>query len=677
MKTIPEKQIRSGDLFLYFLVGFFVCFLSVVFTTLYSYKVIYNQSVSASTTTLQAALKTEKQKLTSLVSSYAKWNQAYDNILTHFNASWIHENILQDLQHNFEVPFVGIFKNDRAFTSLYSSDPLVGIKEKSAPNYLIEVLSAMEKYLGREKAITRWIKIHNRIYLSSVSVVENSGGGKNLGGKKGAAYLLALKPIDSNFLKELSTDYSLMEMSLFTNHSQLGSNPSVSLEDDMKIVGYISWSAQDNAQNILMVLIPAGFIVLLLLSGVGFVLSRPVVRMFRGYQNVSEELIDTNNQLTRAKQDIIQSKQAKTQFLSLMSHEIKTPMTGLVGMVNLLKDTHLDEKQISYVNTMENSADSLIKLVDNILEFSKLESNEVRLTYGEVNLRQIVSEIQALMMPISIQKKLEFTVHFTDDVPLIIRTDGVRLRQIVLHLVSNALKFTKIGTVKVSVTSTDLPDNRVELGIQVIDTGIGIPEGIKESLFDSFFQAGKASPSPNNGAGLGLGIVNNLVNLLQGKIGIESKLGQGSVFWVQLEVEVVTRLKKKGEENLPKGFHSVGTVQKNILMIDKEEGSLAQNLLKKNGNRIVSVPTSSEAIPYLSRQSFDAVVINIGQEEQSWGDVAAAPLRSSFENSKEGKKIPPIIAIMGENMDGVDLNQYDSIIHTPLTSSKLKALFPG
>ncbi len=225
----------------------------------------------------------------------------------------------------------------------------------------------------------------------------------------------------------------------------------------------------------------------------------------------------------------------------MMSHQIRTPMTGLVGMISLLKETELTDAQIKYVNTMEFSADSLLRLVDSILEFSRLESEEVSLSFANMNIRQLVDEVHGLLLPVALQRKLKFEVFFSQDVPLIIRSDAIRLRQIILHLVTNALKFTKVGSIKINVSAIPLTDMKTDISIQVIDTGVGIAEGLRQSLFEEFFKTDNGKQQSVEGIGLGLAIVRSLTNLLQGTAGVTSKLGQGSTFWVQFPADVVER----------------------------------------------------------------------------------------------------------------------------------------
>jgi signal transduction histidine kinase len=216
-------------------------------------------------------------------------------------------------------------------------------------------------------------------------------------------------------------------------------------------------------------------------------------------------------------------------------------------MLSLLKETELSDQHISYVNTIENSSNAMMKLIDDVLEFSQSESKEIKAFLAPVNIRETVSEIQGLLQPIAMQKNLKFEIFFSQNVPKLIETDPVRFRQILLHLTSNAFKFTKVGHVRINVNTAPLDRERFELIVQVIDTGIGISKAIQETLFSDFF----STNALNEGGikeGLGLGIARNLVMLLKGKIDCESKLGQGSIFWFSIPIKNPEVSKKMAEE---------------------------------------------------------------------------------------------------------------------------------
>ncbi len=661
MSRFTKTKLVFKDIFSYFLGGFILCFIALFFTAYYSYHTIYQQAIEESSAALKGAITTEQRKMSSLVESYGYWGQTYNHVIKNFDTDWIDENIVSDVRTNFSIPYVAIFDNDLNFTTLYSNNINFGIPKKLAPSVLSQPLLQFKEGVGKSKSITNFLRDGDKIYMISISkITDNTKASKY-------ALLVLVKPVTEAYMDQLSEDYALANVDLVTTPAefQLGSKPSLAIKEGDKIIGYLTWSPRDSSTNILKILIPTGFIVVLLLTFIGFMITRQIIRANSGYTEILEELAQAANELMAAKEKSDLSSEAKTRFLSMMSHEIKTPMNGLMGMITLLKDTELNEAQIQYVNTMENSTDSLLKLVDNILEFSKLESGEVSVMFSDINIRQMVSEIHGLLYPISIQKKLKFETHFEDTVPMIIRSDAIRLRQIILHLVTNALKFTKVGSVRINVTAADMGNNYCEISIQIIDTGIGIPDGIKETLFQDFFQVDGDINRPHDGAGLGLSIVKNIVTLLGAKIGVESKLGQGSVFWFQLGVETVTKLTMSENKDNPSPLlHHL-----NLLLIEEEvnDGSYTQHLLEKVGNQVTTASNVAIAADLLHRTHYDAILINIPTNESLNGDFSTTMIKAALA----GKGTTPILGIAQQGDTSYDSNHYDHIIATPLTSSKL------
>jgi signal transduction histidine kinase len=662
-----QKEIKNKlvfrDIFSYFFIGFVLCCIALLFTSYYSYKTIYNQAIEESSAAIKGAITTEQRKMSNLAESYGQWTQVYAHVVQSLDLPWIENNIAQDMHDDFMIPYVAIFNNDKDFTTLYSNNELFGTSQKLAPNAMAELLEAFKKEQHKLKSKTQFIQNENQIYLTTVTKITN--GEKN----SKFAFLILIKPITEQYMDQVSEDYALSNIDLVipADQSRVEPVPGLSIKHNDKVIGYMTWSPRDSASNILKVLIPTGLLVILLLTVIGVMVTQKIIKASTNYTKMIEDLAQTASELMKAKEKSDQSSQAKTRFLSMMSHEIKTPMNGLMGMIALLKDTELNETQIHYVNTMENSSESLLKLIDNILEFSKLESGNASIMFNDINIRQMIAEIHQLLMPVSIQKKLKFEVNFDDHVPLLIRSDAIRLRQMILHLVTNALKFTKVGSVRINVTATNINQNHCELGIQVIDTGIGIPDGIKEILFQDFFRIGDSINHSYNGAGLGLNIVKHLASLLGAKVGVESKLGQGSVFWVQFEVETISKL--ASADNSP--INSSANTSLNILLVEEEDtaGSYTRNLLEKVGNNVESAANASVAANMINSKAYDVIMLNIPENDSLRGDFSPLIIKTAMP----GKNSPPIVGISKEENNSYDTHQYDHIIHTPLTSSKLKA----
>ena len=289
-------------------------------------------------------------------------------------------------------------------------------------------------------------------------------------------------------------------------------------------------SSSETASLASMVLLAVGFAVGLVALGSAFLVYEPMLRA----------IIASQQRMLADRDQAIASEEAKRRFLAIMSHEIRTPMNGVLGFANLLLDTELTAQQREFVGTLRSSGTSLLSLLNDILDFSRMEAGSLQLEAEDFGVEEILTDVVTLLGAQAAAKHLDLSSFVDPSLPEKLRGDPGRLRQILINLVGNAIKFTESGgvTIEIKQAGAGAAGER-DLLLAVSDTGIGIAEDKLDTVFDRFSQADTSANRRFEGSGLGLAICKELAALMQGEVGVDSTLGKGSTFWVRVRLQDV------------------------------------------------------------------------------------------------------------------------------------------
>ncbi|WP_160114596.1 response regulator [Aquimarina sp. AU474] len=333
-------------------------------------------------------------------------------------------------------------------------------------------------------------------------------------------------------------------------------------------------------------------------------------------KRLNSDLIEKNRELISAKETAEQVSTLKSQFISTVSHELRTPLYGVIGLTSLLMENPEEKKKTEYLESLKFSGDYLLALINDVLQLSKIETNEVKLEKVSFDIRSLLEGIVNSLH--TKQKSNNNTVHIDIDqsINTTLLGDSVRLSQILINLIGNALKFTKNGNIWVQVKSLDVKDDSYLLRFVVKDDGIGIPKNKQQSIFDNFAQV-KNENQEYEGTGLGLAIVKKLIHLHKSDIKIKSQEGKGSEFYFDLSYEKAVKeqeISLKTGENL-----SIGTSNFNVLIVDdnKINQIVTQNILKKKGYTCNIASNGMDAIKTVKDEKFDLVLMDINMPEMN------------------------------------------------------------
>jgi signal transduction histidine kinase/HPt (histidine-containing phosphotransfer) domain-containing protein len=355
------------------------------------------------------------------------------------------------------------------------------------------------------------------------------------------------------------------------------------------------------------------------------------------------------------------ASRAKSQFLANMSHEIRTPMSGILGMSELLLQTPLSDKQHRFAKAVHSSGTALLEIINDILDFSKAEASKLELERIRFDLRKTVKEVMELFVESAHGKAIELVCDLSDSIPPVFKGDPVRLRQILINLVSNAVKFTDRGQVVVTVAIAEDSPSHATLRFEVQDSGIGIEEAAHAKIFEAFSQADGSTTRKYGGTGLGLAIVKQLVHCMEGTVGVRSVLGEGATFWFTARLEKVLGQTREGQQKraerketsqadaAPRIPEKVLAGTKILMAEDNPViRDVAIEMLRVMGCDVDAVEQGQEAVAAVQARRYDLVLLDCQMPVMD-GLAASQAIRAGERGSN---RHVPIVALTASAMKG-------------------------
>lgn len=391
------------------------------------------------------------------------------------------------------------------------------------------------------------------------------------------------------------------------------------------------------------------YFVIFLVSFIILIISEILFRVFTWFRKLEQ----AQNEVKIASLEA--ASHAKSQFLANMSHEIRTPLNGVVGMVHLLKETPLSEQQSNYIGIIQQSCESLLVIINDILDFSKIEAHKMELKQAPVDLQSVVSSVFRMMNKDAKDNRVSLSYEYPSPIPTKVITDPVRVQQILSNLTGNAVKFSKGGEVNIHVSYKERDSQSGLFTFAIKDTGIGIPENQQQTIFETFTQLDSTTTRNYGGTGLGLAIVKGLVDMMDGVVEVESKVGKGSTFRITLPFQLDLASSAPDEttpihpvENQSSTIHVLDG--KTVLLVEDNliNQTVMKSLLERIGAKVDTAVNGKEGFDKYVHSKYAMIFMDIQMPVM---DGYEATKRIRERESVSGSHIP-IIAVTAHSMVG-------------------------